>query len=423
MPIEVQQSEAKHVLVLGAGIIGVCAALRAVRRGMRVTLVDRLPPGDATSYGNAGVLATCSFVPVTVPGLLGKVPKLLADPLGPLYLRWRSLPRLMPWLMRYLANCEASRSRSIAKALSSLTADSYGEHFEIARGTAAERRVRKMAYAFAYRNRAGFEADAFGWNLRREFGTKFEVYEGAAASAVEPTLGSNYQCLVVAEEQHGTIDEPGEYVKDLAAAFVAEGGSVVQAEVAKIQVSDGSVRGVQLVSGEMLDADAVVVAAGVWSARLLEPLGINIPLEAERGYHVELSGCNKAPRHALSVTDGKFVATAMGDKLRLAGLVELASIDAPPIKAPIRTLLGRAEQIFDGLQYDSYTEWMGRRPATPDSLPVIGELPGAKGVHMAFGHQHIGLTCAPRTARLLVDNIAGSQANVDMSAYAVERFS
>ena len=420
--INTEQDSPKRLLVLGAGIVGVATALRAQRRGMAVTLIDRSLPGDATSYGNAGVLASCSFVPVTVPGLLGKVPKLLTDPLGPLYLRWRSMPKLLPWQVRYMANCDEARSRAIAKQLASLTADSYGEHFEMARGTPAERRVRKMAYAFAYRSRAAFDADSFSWGLRRELGIEFDVFEGHAAHEVEPTLSDNYQCLVVSEQQHGTIDEPGEYVKDLARVFAAAGGEVVRAEVNNIVMKDGIFIGVSTSAGTQIDADAIVVAAGVWSAELLEPLGIKVPLIAERGYHVELHGCNKTPRHALSITDGKFVATAMGDRLRLAGLVELADIDSPPIKAPIRTLLARAEQVFSKLHYEHHTEWMGRRPSTPDSLPIIGAVPGAKGVHMAFGHQHVGLTCAPRTARLLVDMLAGTAPNIDMQPYALERF-
>ena len=412
----------EHVLVLGAGIVGVSTALRTLRHGIRVTLIDRLPPGDATSFGNAGVLASCSMIPVTVPGLPGKVPGMLADPHGPLYLRWRYLPKMLPWLRDYLKNCSKERATDIAGKLAGITSDSLQEHLTLAHGTAAEKRIRKMGYAFAYRTRAAFDSDAFGWNLRKQHGFEFEIFEDDAVREIEPTIGPAYQCLVVSHEQHGTIDEPGNYVKDLASTFVSEGGELVQAEVATIEVHDQQFEGLKLRDGRLLRADSLVLAGGAWSAQLLRPLGIHIPLEAERGYHVELCDCNIVPKHAVSVTDGKFVATPMNGRLRLAGLVELAGLDAPAISAPIRTLIARAKQIFPTLQYGETSEWMGRRPSTPDSLPVIGQAPGITGLHLAFGHQHIGLTSGPRTGRLLADSIAGLTPNVDMTAYSAERF-
>ncbi len=412
----------QHVIVIGAGIVGVSTALRARRHGLDVTLIDRLPPGDATSFGNAGVLASLSVIPVTVPGLLGKVPKMLMDPIGPLYLRWQYFPKIIPWLRDYLSNCKPERTRYIAEHLAGVTGNSLEEHQALAKGTPAEKRIRTMEYAFAYRNRAGFDGDAFAWNIRRELGFDFDVHEGDAVREVEPALGPNYNCLVVSRAHHGTIDEPGNYVKDLAATFADEGGRILTADVREIVVRDQKFSGVRLESGEVVEGDNLALAGGVWSTRLLEPLGVKIPLEAERGYHVELHGCNVEPRHAVSITDGKFVATPMRGRLRLAGLVELAGIDAPAIKAPIKTLIAHAKNAFPDLQWESQTDWMGRRPSTPDSLPVIGPVPNIKGLHLAFGHQHIGLTGGPRTGRLVADSIAGQTPNVDLSPYSVERF-
>jgi D-amino-acid dehydrogenase len=417
-----QSTSKRHVIVVGAGIVGVSTALRARRHGFDVTLIDRLPPGDATSFGNAGVLASLSVVPVTVPGLLRKVPKMLADPVGPLYLRWRHLPKMASWLRAYLSNCKPERAQYIAEKLAGITGDSLEEHQSLAQGSPAERRIRTMGYAFAYRSRAAFDADAFAWDIRRSLGFEFEVFEGAAVREVEPTIGPNYQCLVVSHAQHGTIDEPGNYVKDLAATFAAEGGTIQQDEVTEIVVRDRRFTGVQLKGGGLLEGDSLALAGGVWSKQLLQPLGIDVPLEAERGYHVELHGANVQPQHAVSVTDGKFVATPMRGRLRLAGLVELAGIDAPPIEAPIKTLLTHARRIFPQLQWESQTEWMGRRPSTPDSLPVIGPVPDIDGVHLAFGHQHIGLTGGPRTGRLVADGIAGQRPNIDLAPYSVSRF-
>ncbi|MEK9722722.1 MAG: FAD-dependent oxidoreductase, partial [Rhodospirillaceae bacterium] len=169
-------------------------------------------------------------------------------------------------------------------------------------------------------------------------------------------------------------------------------------------------------------ACTVVVAAGAWSARLLKTIGLDIPLESERGYHIELKKASKQPSGALMVADGKFVATPMGDDLRLAGLVEFGGLDAGPSHAPIETLTRRAEIVFPGIEFEDRTEWLGHRPALPDSLPVMGPVDAHPGLYLAFGHQHVGLTCGPRTGRLIADMIVGNRLNVDMTPYSVARF-
>lgn len=220
---------------------------------------------------------------------------------------------------------------------------------------------------------------------------------------------------------HGRITDPGRYVKDLAAHAEAQGARALQAEAADIAREDGRVTGVRA-GGETLPCDAVALCAGAWSGRLSRVLGVNVPLESERGYHVEFLEPNMMPRAPVMVASGKFVATPMGGRLRLAGAVEFGGPDAPASKAPVDLLKRNARAAFPGLTWRDTREWMGHRPAPADSIPVIGEAPGLQGAYLGFGHHHVGLTSGPKTGRLLVQMIAGRQPNVDVAPYSPARF-
>ena len=409
------------VCVVGAGIVGVATALNLRRLGRDVTLVDREEPGEGASFGNAGVLATSSIIPVTVPGLIKKVPAMLSDPLGPVYLKWGYIPKLLPWLFKYLKHCSADRVRYIADNMAPMVANSLDEHARLAEGTDAARRIQRIPYGFVFKNRATFEADTLGWGLRKKHGIPWTVIEGNDVRDAEPGLSPNYECLVEMAEQHGAIDLPGDYVKELAKALVAGGGHIVKSPVTGFLRTDRKITGVTTEAGN-IHAGTVVVAAGAWSAQLLKSIGMHVPLETERGYHVQLMGSSVRLNRALMVADGKFVAPPMDDRMRLAGLVEFGGLDAGPSAAPINTLLKRAEIVFPGIEYDHHTEWLGHRPAVSDSLPVMGPVADHPGLVLAFGHHHVGLTAGPRAGRLIADLVCGNTPNIDLTPYAVERF-
>ncbi|MGO1119085.1 NAD(P)/FAD-dependent oxidoreductase [Rhodovibrionaceae bacterium A322] len=412
-------------LVIGAGMIGVSTALHLQRRGLRVALVDRLEPGEGASFGNGAILAASSVVPVTTPGLLKRAPGMLLDKDGALFLRWSYLPKMLPWLKDYLSNCDPARVSHIARHLYPLIGDSLDEHRALSNGSKASKWVQPSRYLFIYRNRAAFDGDAYGWNLRRDLGISWEVHEGPAARELEPDINPAYQCFVALEDQHGFIGLPDRYIKDLAESFQELGGQYYREEVTGFDLEEGQICGVSTkggASGGKLSARQVVLAAGAWSARLLKPLGINIPLESERGYHVQLSNPSAKIRHPLMIADGKFVATPLEPGLRLAGLVEFGGLEAAPSKAPVQTLLRRAQQVFPGLTYDSCSEWMGHRPAPSDSLPVLGPTRRYPNLHLAFGHHHVGLTSGPKTGRLIAEAMTGQDRDFDFSPYRAERF-
>ena len=410
----------KTIVIIGAGIVGVSTAIWLQREHHNVILIDKAGPGEGTSYGNGGVLASCSIVPVTVPGLLRKAPKMLVSPTQPLFLKWGYLPRLIPWLTRYLSHANAEDVERIAAALTPIVGDSLNDHKALAAGTGAEKWIVPSDYLFLYENRAHFEGDAFGWDIRRKHGFHWEELEGAAFHAYDPVFSTDIGFAAKLSD-HGHVTDPGQYVKDLAAHVEANGGRIIKAAVEDIARENGRVTGVR--AGEdTIACDTAIVTAGVWSSPLAKRLGVSVPLESERGYHLELIEPSTMPRSPVMVASGKFVATPLDGRIRLAGIVEFGGLDAPPSRAPFELMRKNARAAFPGVTWKEEAEWMGHRPAPADSIPIIGAVPGIEGAYMGFGHHHIGLTGGPKTGRLLAQLIAGRTPNTDMSVYAPSRF-
>lgn len=408
-----------HVLIVGAGIVGVSAALNLQRRGFRVTLADRQAPGEGASFGNGGILVPGGVVPVPVPGLARKAPGMLLRGKGPLFLRWGYLPTLLPWLRRYLANGRDDKVRKIAAALMPVVGDSLEEHESLSKGTAAADRIRRLPYLMAYRDRTAFEADRYGWNLRRAQGISWREYDGETVGELEPALGADYRFVAALEKSHGMVDGPGDYVKELAASFAGDGGVVLEAAFSGFERAGDTVTGGRF-GDSIVQADRLLVAAGAWSARVLADLGVRIPLESERGYHTEYWQATGGPTQPVMLTDHKIVATPMSDRVRLAGLVEFGGLDAGPRQAPLRAVRV-ATAAFPNLTWQRETEWLGHRPAPADSIPYIGAVPGHPRVFTAFGHHHVGLTGGARTGRLVAEMIDGAMPNIDMTPYAIGR--
>ena len=414
-------SASLNVAVVGAGIVGISAAEWLRRDGHAVTLLDRIEPGspEQTSYGNAGLLARTAVVPVSVPGLLRQVPSMLLDPDGPLFLRWSYLPRLIPWLVPFLRNGREDRVREIAPALDAILGDSVDQHLALARGTAAAAYIETGHYAYLYEDRAGFAKDAWGFAIRRDLGAEWEEWDRAQLLERDPHL-SDAVGFAAALKDHGWIRDPGAYVAALLDAFRAGDGTFRKGEVTDIApAGDG---GTVTVEGETLPFDRIVLASGVWSRRMAERLGHRVPLEAERGYHLVLENPSHKPPIPYMVADAKFAVTPMDAGIRCAGLVEFGGVDAPA--RPERTALfeRRIRRLYLDLEWTGTQTWMGRRPSTPDSLPLIGESTKARHVWFAFGAQHVGLTSGPKTGRLIADMIAGRTPNIDMKPFATDRF-
>ena len=409
--------ENKRVIVVGAGIVGVAAALHLLRRGFSVVLADRADPGGATSSGNAGVISPSAAVPVQYPGMLWDLPSLLRDPDGPLSLDVFYALRRAKWFAAYLRHGRADEVRRVARALADLTRGAPAEHFDLARNTAAAQWARPSDYLYVYRDRSEFEAEAFSFQIRAGLGIQWDEVDSGELRELEPDLSPDFR-FAVRLPGHGVASDPARLVKGLAESFAGNGGEIVRAEVRRI---DPDKRELATSSGPM-SYDVLVVAAGPWSDGLAAQVGVRAPLMSERGYHVFFRDPGIRHNHALKVSRGKFVATPMSGGLRIAGIVEFKPPDAPPDPRVIARLKRHARRLFPSARVDDASEWVGRRPALPDSLPVIGPVPERPEIFLAFGHHHIGLTTGPRTGKLVAQLAAGEPPEINIAPFSPARF-
>lgn len=411
------------VIVVGAGITGVATGLILQREGHEVVLIDRVEPGDPaqTSFGNAGILASAAVVPVSVPGLLAKVPGMWLRRDGPLFFGPRYLRHLLPWLRPFLSHATTDGVRRIAAALNPLIGDSLEMHRNLAQGTDAAAFIREGPYVFLYPSRAAFEADAFGWRIRAEQGVEWEEWDRAQLLDRDPHLGEAHQ-FAAAPGGHGWITWPAAYVAGLYAAFRQAGGGFERAEVTDLTPLEGARAAVTLQGGEVIEADRVILATGVWSGKLAAKLGHKAMLEAERGYHITFEGATIRPPTPYMMTSAKLGVTPMEPGLRMAGLAEFAGLDAPAKTTPYDLIRRQARVLYPQLEWERETTWMGQRPSTPDSLPLIGASPKAPGFIFAFGGQHLGLTMGPKVATLAASIASGRKLNTDNGNYRVDRF-
>ncbi|MBX2870138.1 MAG: FAD-dependent oxidoreductase [Acidiferrobacterales bacterium] len=415
------KNDKKKVAVIGAGIVGVSTAIWLLRKGHDVTLIDREGPAAGTSYGNAGVLAACAVVPVTVPGLLAKAPGLLIRSQSPLFMRWRYLLKLMPWLGKYLRHCNPKDTKYIAHALTAILSDTLQQHLDLAADTPAAEFIKPTEYLFVYDDRSEYEAEAFTWEVRKECGYRWEELDRAQLIEREPCFADGSARFGVCLGDHGFITDPGRYVAALANEFVRLGGTLKIGGMKDIEQRDGRIHSIVL-EDETVPCDVGVLTTGIWSEALAKKLGVKIPMEAERGYHIELYDASNLPRRPSMISSGKFVATPMEGRLRCAGIVEFGGLSRIRSKKPLALLRKQLAEAIPGLTYSRVEEWLGFRPAPADSIPLIGEFAILKNMYAGFGHHHVGLTGGPKTGKLLAEIISGESPDTDMVPYDPGRF-
>jgi D-amino-acid dehydrogenase len=409
-----------RVTVIGAGVVGLACATQLQMRGHAVTLVDPRPPGEYCSFGNAGCFSRASCVPLGLPGLWRHVPGWLLDPSGPLTIRWRYGLSLAPWLWRFQRASSTPRVNRIADALHALLTVTLDKWRPLAVHAGVPELIVQDGYAFAYESATAFAADALGRQIRAAHGVRIDVLQGPDIVAFDAALSPRLTHLVVLPEQ-GHCPNPLRLSRALATRLREGGARFVGAPAVAFDVVAGRVTAVRA-PGVSIATDAVVVAAGVHSAALAAQLGNSVPLESERGYHVMLEAPDVMPRVPIASGEGKYFATPMEEGLRIAGTVELASVDAPPDDGRADSLLANAQRLFPALRARRYTRWMGHRPSLPDSLPVIGRSRYASNALFAFGHGHVGLTAAAPTGEIVADLVAGREPFMAIAPFAADRF-
>ena len=415
---------ARRVGVIGAGIVGVCAASWLQRDGHSVFLIDSGEPGRGASFGNAGCFNGSSVTPVAMPGVMGNVPRWLSDPLAPLALRWRYLPAIAPWLWRFARAGTPEKARAAARALRPLVGPTLEALKPLVSAAGAEHLVHRLGHLYVYRSAESREKDRFAWDLRRENGVEIDEFDADELRQLEPALSRDYARGVLVRE-NGHTSNPLELVKRLVEHFVRSGGELVRAQAYGFRLEDARLAAIETDIGE-LPAGIAIVCAGAYSKSLAAALGDKAPLETERGYHLMIREPEAMPRIPTADADGKFVATPMDTGLRFAGTVELAGLSAPPDWRRAHILLDQGRKMLPALAA-SYREekisvWMGHRPSLPDSLPVLGPSSATPDVIYAFGHGHVGMTSAPMTGKIVADLVTGRPPSIDIRPFSAGRF-
>jgi len=417
-------SEAKRVAVIGAGMVGVCAASWLQRDGHSVFLVEAGEPGHGASFGNAGCFNGSSVTPVSMPGTIRNVPRWLTDPLGPLSLRWTYLPAIAPWLLRFMRAGTPEKVHAQARALRPLVGPTLEALNPLVSAAGAEDLVHRLGHLYVYRSTESLGKDRLAWELRRENGVEIDEFDADGLRQLEPALSRDYvRGLLVRENGH--TSNPLKLVERLLEHFLHSGGEIVHAKAHGFRLDGRRLAAIQTDTGD-LSAEAAIVCAGAYSKPLAATLGDHVLLETERGYHLMIRDPESMPRIPTADADGKFVATPMETGLRFAGTVELAGLAAPPDWRRAQVLLTQGRQMLPGLAAshpeDRISVWMGHRPSLPDSLPVLGPSSASPDVVYAFGHGHVGMTAAPMTGKIVADLVAGRTPPINIAPFAAGRF-
>jgi D-amino-acid dehydrogenase len=376
-------------------------------------------PGGSCSFGNLGSLSPGSCVPLALPGVLGKVPKWLLERDGPLHLSAKRLPAALPWLMRFIAAASPSRVARIADALGALHSRVFDAYEPLLKSAGAAHLVQRPGQLYVFETEESYEYSAGELAMRRERGERQEVLGAEELRQFEPALALRCARGVFLPDAGHCVD-PEALVRTFAEAFVRAGGRIESRRVTGLRAEG---EGVSLQTEAASQRfDRVVIAGGAWSSALLRPLGARVPLESLRGYHAVLKRAGRMPRMAIRFTAAKIMATPMAMGIRIGGTIEIAGLAAPPRPGRAKALAALGARMFADADGADFTEWMGHRPGTPDSLPVIGPLARHPSIVCAFGHGQTGLTAGAITGRLVADHVAGRAPGFDVTPYSPARF-
>lgn len=404
--------------VIGAGVAGLTVALYLQRSGHRVTVLDPFPSPGGASYGNAGLISADTAVPIALPGMLRKVPGWLLDPVGPLSLRPRYFPRALPWLARWIDAGRLRRVVAISDAMRSLHRDSFDCWRELLGNALFDELIRPVGQMRIWEGDA--EVAQIELDLCQRHGVKVEMLGRSELLSLYPGLAPGIHKGMLMPGNGYTVS-PVRLMRTLSDLLHQAGAEFVAERALKI-IPDGA-RGYRVMTNlAHRSARRLVIASGAWARELLDPLGIRVPLETERGYHAVMPSANVQLPIPISVKNRGFALTSMEDGLRAAGTVEIAGLYFPPEEKRAEILVDHVKRIFPGLECEEPQLWMGHRPSTPDSLPILGEAPRNPGLYLALGHGHFGLTSGPPGGRLVARLVNGQPTGIDGAPYAPDRF-
>jgi len=409
----------KKVIVIGAGVVGMGCASYLQRAGHAVTVIDRMEPGRATSFGNGGGIASTFVLPLAMPGLMKRYVKYYLDPEGPVSLRWSHMPAMASFLWQFWRNCRPDRVKYCTEALAAFMPPAYDAWKPLFEDAGLMSLVRHDGGLWIYQDDAALQKDWPFWQGRKDKGLEFHRLVEDELRQLEPAVSRDYRAAVLEPDWH-YVRNPYKIVVGLADLLRQRGGAILKEEVKDFERAPDGVRSVITDQGKHA-CDAVVIACGAWSDRLARKLGSKVPLESQRGYHVTLPNAGVETRHLVVVGAAKIAITTMDVGVRIVGASAFPGIDAPPDWHQAKMVLTWGKRVLPGINDAGMSEWFGERPLTPDSLPVLGRSPHFPNVFYAFGHSHMGLTTGAITGKLIAEAVSDQPTSIDLSPFRIDR--
>lgn len=409
----------QRAFVLGGGIVGACCALSLQRRGFDVTLIEKDRPGHGATFGNSASIGLASVPPLGMPGMTRDAPKMLLDPMHPLVVRLGFLHRSLPWLMRFRAATAVPRVEAIARARAALLSRAGTEYESLLAQIGRPDLITTTGLIQVYQSQAAFQKAKGGLDLRRRNGIEVIEMQGPALRDLEPAVSDT----VVAGAYFPvvqTVINPLHLAEAVVAAFIERGGRLLTETVTGFQTGAAGVSQV-ITNVARHDCDLVVVSAGAWSGDLVAMLGEAVSLIPERGYHIMIDDAPHLPKVPLVSGDYNVSIVTLNTGLRMTTMAEFTAIDAPPDHPRAERIFRAAAGTIRDLRVNIASRWVGSRPSTPDSLPVIGRSPRHRNVIFAFGHGHLGVTFGAVTGTIVGTLARDETPNMDIAAYRPDR--
>jgi len=409
----------QSVGIVGAGIQGVCTGIKLAEKGIKVSLFDKNEPGKMASYGNAGHFSPYAVLQLNRPDILYDVPKMLLSSSGPLALKWNYIPKMMPWILGYLKNCNQKSMMHTAKYMNqilSLALDAYDEIFkDVELGNLVERKG--VIYIWTDQNLKSRNLEI---RIRDELGVKQQLLTKQEVLDLEPNLNPVFHAGVLYDYAWHARD-PHKILNKLFEKFTKLGGQFFKTEVKNVlQNVDGDTY--VKTDNQDYKFDKLVIATGAFSKKFTDQLGEKIPLDTERGYHVHFKNMDHLIQRPVISMDRGFGMTPMDQGLRAVGTVELGGLKNPPSKKRIQYIINCAKELLPQLG-EHHDEWLGFRPTLPDFLPVLGPAKKFNNIVYAFGHQHLGWTLGAITGKIISGIVNNENTNLDLTPYSSTRFS
>jgi len=406
--------------VIGAGIQGVCISLWLIKKGFKVTLIDRDDPGKSSaSYGNAGHFSPYASVPINRPDILVDVPSMLLSSTGPLALKWNYVPKMIPWFLKFIKNCTKKNMMHTAKYMHQildLALPAYDELFE---EIDISDLVENKGILYFWTNK-DLKSRELEIKIRNDLGVKQQLLTPHEIHDLEPHINQIYHGGILYDTARHTRN-PGKILLKLFNLFLKKGGQFEKQNVQTINFSSDD-KPIIKTDLKFYTFEKLVVACGAFSKKLTDQVSENIPLDTERGYHVHFRGYDHLLSRPVIFLNRGFGITPMEQGLRVVGTVEFGGLNNPPSKKRLINLINNAKYLFPELK-EHHDEWLGFRPTLPDFLPVIGPSKNHKNLFYSFGHHHLGWTLGAISGKIISKMISGEKTNLDLAPYHSSRFS